>query len=40
MEALYAFGPIDLTLTVTSSNAEEVIETARGLQIGFFTLIL
>lgn len=39
MNALYAFGPIALTLTVTSSNADDVIETAMGLQIGFFTLI-
>lgn len=36
---IHGFGGITITVTVQSSDAGEVIETARGLQLGCMTLV-
>ena len=34
----YGFGPVTMSITVTSSNAGEVTETIKGFQIGPYTI--
>jgi hypothetical protein len=36
---VHGLGPVTITLSATSSNADDVIETAKGFQIGSFTWV-